>query len=362
MKSFRQTIQESSVNDKLDKLAHTKPLSNTRLKQLTRNFSTFEDIDLDRWQGYPPPRNSSQVTKNEILHLVSLSQFRDQSEKDMVMHDKKIITAFRVYLDKHELEVDLEKVDDLLKQSNPILLSLKRFYKRPRPYTLAKKLGLELSFFPLKTAETPSYPSGHATQGRLAAKLIADEVPFEHRRNLLDIGERIGHTRQIAGAHFASDTEFGHRLGDELYKLATTSREPDLKLESFIREEDIELSVSTYLPKSATHRTVIYEGAALVGLIGKSIMTKDEWKNGGEGSFKMGDWYYNHYLKKGGNVQAWLEFCELLGSAKLKGSKDFIWARIIQVHLNHGKQKLIKIIQLTRLLLLKVQQIAYFQL
>jgi len=231
MKSFRQTIQELSVSDKLDKLAHNKPLSNSRLKQLTRKHSAFEDIDLDRWQGYPPPRNSSQVTTNEIHHLISLSQFRDQSEKDIVMHDKKIITAFREYLDKHELEVDLEKVDDLLNQSNPILLSLKRFYKRPRPYTLAKKLGLELSFFPLKTAETPSYPSGHATQGRLAAKLIADEVPSEHRRNLLDIGERIGHTRQIAGAHFASDTEFGHRLGDELYKLATTSREPTLTLE-----------------------------------------------------------------------------------------------------------------------------------
>jgi hypothetical protein len=332
MKSFRQTIQESSVNDKLDRFVHTKPLSGSRLKQLTRKFSAFEDIDLEQWQGYPPPRNSSQITKNEIHHLISLSQFRDQSEKDIVMHDKKIIRAFREYLDKHELEVDLDRVDDLLKQSNPILLSLKRFYKRPRPYTLAKKLGLELSFFPLKTAETASYPSGHAAQGRLAAKLIADEVPFEHRRNLLDIGERIGHTRQIAGAHFASDTEFGHRLGDEMYRLATTSREPDLKLESLIKEEKIEISVSNYLPKSATHRTVIYEGAALVGLIGKSIMTKDEWKNGGEGSFKMGDWYYNHYLKKGGNVSAWLEFCEELGSAKLKGAKDFIWARISEYY------------------------------
>jgi len=339
MKSFRQTIQESSVNDKLDKLAHTKPLSNTRLKQLTRNFSMFEDIDLDRWQGYPPPKNSSQVTKNEILHLVSLSQFRDQSEKDMVMHDKKIITAFREYLDKHELEVDLEKVDDLLKQSNPILLSLKRFYKRPRPYTLAKKLGLELSFFPLKTAETPSYPSGHAAQGRLAAKLIADEVPFEHRRNLLDIGERIGHTRQIAGAHFASDTEFGHRLGDEMYRLATTSREPDLKLEDILKEEKIEISVASFLPPAskATRRTVIYEGAALVGFFGKSIMSENEWRNGGAKSFKMKDWYEGHYLKKdlSGDDElkvrkdAWLVFCDELGSTKFDlPPKDFIWARI----------------------------------
>ena len=59
------------------------------------------------------------------------------------------------------------------------------------------------------------------------SKLVADEVPFEHRRNILDIGTRIGHSRQVAGAHYQSDTEFGHRLGDELYRLASTSRAPE---------------------------------------------------------------------------------------------------------------------------------------
>jgi hypothetical protein len=39
MKAFRQTIQELSANDKLDKLGHNKPLSGSRLKQLTRDFS-----------------------------------------------------------------------------------------------------------------------------------------------------------------------------------------------------------------------------------------------------------------------------------------------------------------------------------
>ena len=233
MKAFRQTIQELSTNDKLDKLGHNKPLSGSRLKQLTRDFSAYEDIDLDQWQGYPHPRNSSQVTKNEIHNLVSLGQNRDQWEKDIIMHDKKVIQAFREYLDKHGLEVDLDRIEKLRKQASPILLSLKRFYNRPRPNVLAKKLGLALTFFPLTTAETPSYPSGHSAQGRLVAKLIADEVPFEHRRNILDIGTRIGYSRQIAGAHYQSDTDFGHRLGDELYRLATTSKEPELKLEEF---------------------------------------------------------------------------------------------------------------------------------
>ena len=66
MKSFRQTIQETSTNDKLDNLGHNKSLSGSRLKQLTRTYSAFEDIDLEQWQGYPPPSNSSKVVIDEI--------------------------------------------------------------------------------------------------------------------------------------------------------------------------------------------------------------------------------------------------------------------------------------------------------
>ena len=54
----------------------------------------------------------------------------------------------------------------------PILLSLKRHYNRPRPGVLAKKLGLDLPLFVLKTAETPSYPSGHATQATYGSDTI----------------------------------------------------------------------------------------------------------------------------------------------------------------------------------------------
>ena len=282
MKAFRQTIQELSANDKLDKLSHNKPLSGSRLKQLTRDFSAYEDIDLDQWQGYPHPRNSSQVTKNEIHNLISLGQVRDQWEKDIVMHDKKIIQAFREYLNEHGLEVDLDRIENLRKQASPILLSLKRFYNRPRPNILAKKLGLALKFFPLKTAETPSYPSGHSTQGRLVAKLIADEVPFEHRRNILDIGTRIGYSRQIAGAHYQSDTDFGHRLGDELYRLASTSQEPELSLESVLNELDLPSAkaLKVYQSQHKMRPTTVVNIAGkkkkAVDVLGKDAFKDDE--------------------------------------------------------------------------------------
>tara|TARA_Y100001963_G_scaffold38451_1_gene53713 strand:- start:833 stop:3160 length:2328 start_codon:yes stop_codon:yes gene_type:complete len=328
MKSFRQIISERPENDKLDKLTHNVPLSNKRLKQLSRRYDAFEEFDMDGWQGYPPPSNSSKVTWDEINYLIGLQDFRTQWETDMVMSDEKIMRAFKIYLEKENLEVDLTRIKELKDQSNVIILSLKRHYNRPRPVVLAKALGLELSFFPLKTSETPSYPSGHATQGRLVANLLADELPFAHRANILAIGDRIGEGRQIAGAHYPSDTEFGHRLGDELYRLVKETDE--LKLEDVLKEEKVEISVMDFMPPTGaeTKRTVIYEGAALVGLLGSRIMSDSEWLNGGVSSFKMKDWYNNHYIKKGGNEQAWLSFCKELGSVKIRGATDFIWSDI----------------------------------
>ena len=233
MKTFSQHLSEQPETSKLDKLTHVKKLSSGRLNQLARPYPLFQHLNLEDWMGYYPPSNSSDETKKEIQHIISLGQLRSEWEDDMIMSDLKIMKAFQIYLDEYGLEVPvIDRIKEYKDQAEPILLALKRHYARPRPVQLAKEIGLPLDTFPLKTSETPSYPSGHATQGRLVAKLLVDELPLEHRSNILEIGERIGMSRQIAGAHYPSDTKFGHRLADELYRMTKSSMEPDLKLES----------------------------------------------------------------------------------------------------------------------------------
>ena len=131
-------------------------------------------------------------------------------------------------------------------------------------------MGLGLSFFPLKTAETPSYPSGHATQGRLVAKLIADEVPFEHRANIIRIGEDIGEGRMVAGAHYPTDTNFGHLLGDELYRLSKSSTST-LKLESLLTEIEF-TNKAAFQAYNAKHKM---RPTTKVKISGKDTTAKD---------------------------------------------------------------------------------------
>ena len=237
MKTFSQ-LNEESV-DSLNRLGHNGKYNNKRLKSLARPYPAFEDFDLEEWQGYPPPLNNSTVTHNELRYLMSLGSKRKVWKAEMTMYDKKVIQPFKDYLDEFGIEVNWDRIKELNYQRGSIILSLKKYYNRVRPITLAKKLELPLDTFPLKTADTPSYPSGHASSGRLVSLLVADEVPLEHRKNILEIGERISDSRMVAGAHYPSDTTFGKRIADELYRLSkVTGVEPDLKLESL--EESID--------------------------------------------------------------------------------------------------------------------------
>jgi len=244
MKTFIQLTEKHTNPDIIDKLKHPIKLDAKRLEQLKGDYSAYEDIAFEQWQGYPFPKNSSNQTFNELKTLMSLGQFRTEWEEEMIMYDTKVLKPFKDYAETYGIEVDFTRIKSLMEQTQPILLALKGFYNRPRPSVLANKLGLSMTFFPLKTSKTPSYPSGHATQGHLVSLLVADELPLEHRRNVLKIGKRIGESRQIAGAHYPSDTAFGIELGDEFYRLSKTStgQEPELKLESImskLKENDM---------------------------------------------------------------------------------------------------------------------------
>ena len=69
-------------------------------------------------------------------------------------------------------------------------MELKYKYNRPRPHQLAEFYGLDVSKFELDSMKTPSYPSGHATQGYLMGKFYSDRHP-EYNREFMELAEEI---------------------------------------------------------------------------------------------------------------------------------------------------------------------------
>ena len=61
---------------------------------------------------------------------------------------------------------------------------------------------------------TPSYPSGHSAQGRLIANYLND---LNSTRAFTKLGNNISDSRNVAKAHYESDSKFGKKIGDMLY-------------------------------------------------------------------------------------------------------------------------------------------------
>ena len=206
----------------LDSIGHNMKLNPKRRKQLESDKGIFTDFPVQQWLDYKPPLNSSLVTKQELKILQSFEIYRPDTKEFMDEVDEKIMKPFKRYYREHDLDMqDLRDVEKLKDKFRSIVLQLKIHYNRPRPRKLANAMSfyreIPFTIHPLKTAETPSYPSGHATEGRFISLFLADKVPFEHKGNIKKIGDDIGNSRQIGGVHYPSDTEFGHQLAGSLY-------------------------------------------------------------------------------------------------------------------------------------------------
>ena len=220
MQTFYEHLKEN--DSPLDSLGHNMPMSPKRKKQLEADRGIFKDFPVQQWTDYHPYKNSSVATKQELKILQSYEVYRKDAREFMELVDQRIMKPFKRYYKKHDLPMkDIQDVTKLKDQLAPIVLQLKVHYNRPRPRKLANAMSfyreIPFTIHPLKTAETPAYPSGHATEARFISLYLADRVPFEHKGNIKRIGDDIGNSRQIGGVHYPSDTEFGHQLAGALY-------------------------------------------------------------------------------------------------------------------------------------------------
>jgi len=203
---------EIMTESKIDKLVWNEKPSKKHEKRMEKDFGVFEGFPIKDFMNSNPPKNGSEEAMDELMLLDSLpliDEFVDTTD-DIFPHFKK-------YFKEKDLEFPEKELKDITKDTSPIILKLKYHYNRPRPQQLANAKGLKFHQEPLDSAKTPAYPSGHATQGRLIAKILADKYP-KHKSEINKLGNEIGTGRLVAKVHYPSDDLFGKELGDALYK------------------------------------------------------------------------------------------------------------------------------------------------
>ena len=169
---------------------------------------------LTKGTDYLSPEETRKITNAEPSLRktkldTELSKPVDKLTYTSIDNKKTIIPRFTSKAEEAEYK-------KLIKESTKTILSLKYYYNRPRPFQLAKFYGItEFENFTLPSMTTPSYPSGHTTQGYLMAELLGREYP-KHFENLQKLANMISTSRLMARAHYPSDCKFGKEVGKQI--------------------------------------------------------------------------------------------------------------------------------------------------
>jgi acid phosphatase (class A) len=170
-------------------------------------FVTAEQIDSVAILP-TPPANGSWKTLEELAELHRLQETRTPEQIAHAQADDKEESIFS-YADVFGLKFRRDALPatallgDHVKGNESVIINpAKKFFQRPRPYHLDPTLKPVC-----KTTDNRadySYPSGHGATGFLEALVLVQLVP-EKRDAILARAEDYAHSREVCGAHYASD-------------------------------------------------------------------------------------------------------------------------------------------------------------
>lgn len=125
--------------------------------------------------------------------------------------DSSPIWGFTQYMDAKGLSYDVKEMELLMKESFRIINAYKKYYNRPRPAQVNQEVIPAQS----ETANTPSYPSGHAFQAYLLAQKLSKQYPL-HYVAFYRIANRIAKARVSVGLHYPSDNKKAFELAHHI--------------------------------------------------------------------------------------------------------------------------------------------------
>jgi len=185
-----------------EQIANMKYTDNPRTWDVSDKITiAWDDILPD------PPTNDGEITKREILYVSELTKNRSNSDVNLIkLVDNEPTDLYHKTLRKLNLEFPGKIFDKSWNILKPIIKNLKHKHNRPRPYQLAEKYGIPINLLDSKTAQTPSYPSGHTAYAALGAYILAAKYP-QFSEYFFDKVQTAGMARMLMGVHYPSDNE-----------------------------------------------------------------------------------------------------------------------------------------------------------
>tara|TARA_R100000278_G_scaffold55922_1_gene46418 strand:+ start:3275 stop:3916 length:642 start_codon:yes stop_codon:yes gene_type:complete len=192
-------------------------LTEPQINDVARMNKSFESI-YNYFVGDEFMYPSIEQSAKEIKKLQSKVESQSVNPKqEYIEQDVNLIN----YLSTQSEKLNISSSDNaralfILKEKvNPLILALKNYWNRARPYQYA--YFLKSNFHPLKavSAHSPAYPSGHSIQVTCWAKMLQQKYP-ELQTELSNIVYSVNQGRMALGVHFPSDIQFGASIAQHL--------------------------------------------------------------------------------------------------------------------------------------------------
>ena len=172
----------------------------------------FKDFDISSFKKMKPPGDNTFDTMQEIKALKKIP-----IKKEFVKKFDNQEKAFKETAEREGIkDYDSSIAKKLIEKSAPVILKLKNHFDRPRPKTIAKKMNIKMKDIEMASMKTPSYPSGHSTQGMLIGLVLGDKYP-KAKSAFMKTANNISDSRNVAHAHYKSDSDMGKKLGKSMY-------------------------------------------------------------------------------------------------------------------------------------------------
>lgn len=172
---------------------------------------TFLEKLIPQLTKFTFPKNSSKACReelNELVDFVNTLKNEPETLKRYQAYDANLTKVMaQVIIEQNLGEKGAEIVDKIIDDTVPLIMKLKFYFQRPRPYQLAEYYKLKLFPFYSRSAASPSYPSGHVLQAKLICHVLGNHFPqkFEYFENLaLDVQ----YSRMYLGVHYPSDVDY----------------------------------------------------------------------------------------------------------------------------------------------------------
>jgi len=198
---------------KLDSLKSQFDAKKVKKKELGKFFDIkcLEELDMK-----DPPANTSKETRAELEQMSKqIKNLSDAKKKEYIDTDHDTAYYIKEYMEDNDLEFSERFIEVLIKSARNVGRHFKNKYMRPRPYVVAKKLGMPIKFLDTETAHSPAYPSNHALQAKVVANYYSKIYPA-HQDQLFEMADKSGEGRVNAGIHYPSDKIAGYKVADDM--------------------------------------------------------------------------------------------------------------------------------------------------